>query len=186
MMQPWKTLDRRVILAHSKYLTVEEHTIELPDGVILDNWSWVITPDFVNVVALTEDGQFVCFRQVKYAIPGTSLAPVGGYIEPGEDPLVAAKRELLEETGYEAARWTALGTFAIDANRGAGTGYMFLAEGAKRIAEIDADDLEEQELLLLRRDAVEAALLGGEFRIMPWAMAVALALLHLNTRHIRR
>src|SRR5512139_728419 len=104
-MQSWKTLSRRVILEHSKYLVVEEHAVELPDGRVIEDWPWLITPDFVNVVAVTEGGQFLCFRQTKYGIEGDSLAPVGGYLEPGEDPLVAAQRELLEETGYQAAEW---------------------------------------------------------------------------------
>jgi ADP-ribose pyrophosphatase len=104
---------------------------------------------------------------------------VGGYIEPGEDPLVAAKRELLEETGYEATEWLALGSYPVDANRGAGIAYPFLARGARHIAKIDADDLEEQALLLLTREEIETALDTGEFKTLPWAAAIALALRHL-------
>src|SRR5512141_3208786 len=95
-MQNWKTLDRTTILNHSKWLAVEDHTVELPDGRVIPNWPWIITPYYINVVAVTDDEEFLCFRQIKYGVEGTSLAPVGGYIEPNEDPLVAAKRELLE------------------------------------------------------------------------------------------
>lgn len=175
-MQSWKTLARRTILNHSKFLLVEEHTVELPDGRIIDDWPWVTTPDYINVTAVTEEGLFLCFRQTKYAVDGASLAVVGGYLEPGEDPLVAAQRELREETGYEAATWLALGRFPVDGNRGAGVAYPFLAMGAHRVTEIDADDLEEQELLLLSRAEIEAALDAGEFKSLPWAAAVALAL----------
>jgi ADP-ribose pyrophosphatase len=175
-VQPWKTLTRRTVLDRGRYLTVEDHAIELPDGRILRDWPWVITPDYVNVVAVTSEGQFLCFRQTKYAVQGTSLAPVGGYIDPDEDPLSAAQRELLEETGYRAAEWTELGHFPVDGNRGAGTAYLYLARGASPIAEIDADDLEDQELLWLSPSEVEAALDAGEFKLLPWAAAVALAL----------
>ena len=120
-----------------------------------------------------------CFRQFKYAVEGVSLAPVGGYLEPGEDPLAGAQRELLEETGYQADEWIPLGQVAVDANRGAGIAYLYLARGARRVAEPDADDLEEQELLLLSRAEIEAALEEGQFRLLPWTAVVALALRHV-------
>jgi ADP-ribose pyrophosphatase len=174
-MQSWKTLSRRTILS-GKYLTVEHHAVELPDGRVIEDWPWVITPDFCNVVAITEGGEFLCFRQTKYGVTGTSLAPVGGYLEPGEEPLAAARRELLEETGYQAPEWTDLGTYRVGANRGVATAHLFLARGARRVAEPDADDLEEQDLLLLGRSEVEDALAAGEFKVLPWVAAMALAL----------
>jgi ADP-ribose pyrophosphatase len=176
-MRPWKTLARATVLAKSQFLTVEDHTVELPGGEVIEGWEWVITPDFANIAVLTEDGQFVCFRQTKYAAEGVSLAPAGGYIQPGEDPLVAAQRELREETGYEAPDWTDLGHYAVDGNRGAGVAHLYLARGARRVAEIDADDLEEQELVLLSRAEVEAALHAGEFKVLPWTALMAMALL---------
>jgi ADP-ribose pyrophosphatase len=148
----------------------------LPDGRVIDDWPWVITPDFACVVAVTPDNCYLCFRQVKYAVDGTTLAPPGGYLEPGEDPLAAAQRELLEETGYEAGEWIDLGRYAVDSNRGVATAYLYLALGARRVAEPDADDLEEQELLLLSRAEIEAALDAGAFKVVPWAAGVALAL----------
>lgn len=180
-MQPWKTLSRQTVLELPPYLVVEMHTVELPDGQIISDWPWVVTPDFVNVVAVTETGQFLFFRQTKYAITGTSLAPVGGYLESGEEPLAAARRELLEETGYEASAWKALGKFPVDGNRGAGTAHLFLAQEAHWVRPIEADDLEEQELLHLSRSEVQQALAEGQFKLMPWAGIVALALQVIET-----
>lgn len=179
-MRPWKTLTREIILNQSKFLIVEEHSIELPDGRIINDWPWLITPDFVNVLAVTEEEYFLCFRQTKYAVDGTSLAPVGGYLEPGEAPLAAAQRELLEETGYQASEWIDLGHYVVDGNRGAGTAYLFLARGARRVAEPDADDLEELRLLHLSRPELEAALAAGEFKVLSWAAIVALGLRHID------
>ena len=178
-MEKWKTLDRRTILDHGKYLTVEEHTVALPDGRVIPNWPWTIMPDFAIVIAVTERGAFLCFHQTKYGV-GETLAPVGGYIEPGEDPLKTARRELLEETGYTAEDWTGLGEYQVDGNRGAGRAYLYLAQGARCLSAPDADDLEEQRLLLLDRAELEAALDAGEFKVLAWATAVALALRHLE------
>ena len=177
-MQPWKLLRKHTLLSAPPWLIVESHEIELPNGKIIPNWAWVNTPDFVNVLAVTHAGQFLCFRQTKYAIAGISLAPVGGYLDPGEDPLAAAQRELHEETGYEADGWKYFGKFAVDGNRGAGHAHFFLATGARKVSETHADDLEEMHLLMLSRDEIQAALLAGEFKLVPWAACVALALLH--------
>jgi 8-oxo-dGTP pyrophosphatase MutT (NUDIX family) len=168
------------VLDRSPWLSVEEHIVELPDGRVIEDWPWLVGRAFVNVLAVTEEGAFLVFRQVKYALEGTSLAPVGGYLDADEGPLAAARRELLEETGHEASRWTPLGTYVVDGNRGAGVGHLYLAQGARMTAEPDADDLEEQELLTLSRPEVEAALLAGEFRVMSWATVVALALVQID------
>ncbi len=180
-MQPWKTRSRRTLFDRRPWIAVESHVVELPDGSVIEDWPWLVGREFVNVVAVTEDGTFLVFRQVKYAVDGTSLAPVGGYLDDEEDPESAARRELLEETGYEAAEWTSLGRYVVDGNRGAGVGHLFLARGARKLADPDADDLEEQELLLMSGHEVEAALLAGEFKVMSWATAVALALLSLGS-----
>ena len=179
-LRPWKTRSRSTVLDYGKWLVVESHTIDLPNGQLLEDWPWLITPDFINVVAVTEDHRFPLFRQTKYCFDGVSLAPVGGYLDPGEDALTAAKRELLEETGYEATTWTNFGRYCIDGNRGAGAGHLFLAQGACRVADPIVDDLEDQELLLLNQAEVEEALLAGEFKVMPWVAALALALHALN------
>jgi ADP-ribose pyrophosphatase len=69
----------------------------------------------------------------------------------------------------------------LDGNRGGGHGHLFLARGARKVAEPDADDLEEQELLTLSRAEVEAALLAGEFKVLSWATVVALALVTMGS-----
>ena len=179
-LQPWVTLSRQVVLSQPPFLVVENHVVQLPDGRVVASWPWVITPDYANVVAETEDGLYLCFRQTKYAVPGTTLAVVGGYLEPGEEPLHAAQRELREETGHEAAEWISLGDYWVDANRGAGHAHLFLARRAHPVAAIRSDDLEEQQLLHLSRAQLGAALARGEFRVLAWAAAVSLALSRLE------
>lgn len=179
MMKHWKTLSKTTILPYNRFLTVEEHAVELPDGRAILDWPWVVSPDYVNVAVITANGDFLCLRQFKYGAQATILAPAGGYIEPGEEPLAAAQRELLEETGYAAPDWVSLGSYVVDGNRGCGTAHLFLAQQAVKVAEPDADDLEEQELLLLSRAEVDAAVATGEFRILSWQMVMVMALRHL-------
>ena len=177
-MTPWRTLARETVLDKAPFLTVELHRVELPDGKIIPDWPWLITPDYVNVVAETVAGRFLCFRQTKYAVAGLSLSVVGGFVEPGEDRLAAAQRELLEETGHAATEWFDLGTYAVDANRGAGRAHFFLARGARLAAAATGGDLEEQQLLSLTCAELAQASAAGEFKALAWAAVVALALAH--------
>lgn len=177
-MTQWRTLAREEILDERPWLTVERHTIALPDGRIIDNWAWVTTPDFVIVVAITTENKYLCFRQMKYALPEGTLAVVGGYIGDGEEPLLAAQRELREETGYEAGEWIEMGQYCLDPNRGVARGHLFLARGAHWVTEIDSDDLEPQELIEMEPEAVRTAMRAGEFSVMSWTAALALSFLY--------
>jgi len=179
-LRVWETVSRKTILSHSKFLTVESHTVKLPDGQIIPNWAWLIIPSAAIVLAVTTDNKFLCFRQTKYAVAGTALAPVGGMLEPNEKPLDAAKRELLEEMGCESSEWVNLGSHILDPNRGIATIHLFLALNAKQVAKPNSDDLEDQELLFLTRSEIENALKAGEFKILAWSAVVAMSLNYLN------
>ncbi|MBN2502348.1 MAG: NUDIX hydrolase [Anaerolineales bacterium] len=179
-MNSWKTLSRTTILDHSIYLRVENHVIELPDGRILDKWPWVIARDFVNVIPVTDDGRILVFRQGKYGYQGTSIAPVGGYLEPGESPLEAARRELLEELGYQAREMIALNTTLMAPNLGFSTGNPFIARQLRFTGSPESDDLEEQELLEISLDELETALLEGAIKVTSWYASFANALLWLK------
>lgn len=184
-LRVWETVSRKTILNHSKFLTVESHTVKLPDGQIIPDWAWLIIPSAAIVLAMTDDDLFLCFRQTKYAVEGTSLAPVGGMLEPNEAPINAARRELLEEMGYESAEWVNLGSHILDPNRGIATMHLFLALKAKKVAEPNSDDLEDQELLLLSQNEIENALKAGEFKILAWSAVVAMSLNYLQTSEKR-
>jgi ADP-ribose pyrophosphatase len=184
-MRQWKTLKKITILDHSKFIKVEKHTIELPDKTIIDDWPWIVSPDYVLVFPTTNRKTILLHRQTKYAIEGTSYAPVGGYIEVGEDPLAAAKRELREEVGCEAEEWIPLGNYPNNGNHGGGRGHLFLALNAHKVGEPIIDDLEEMELIELSIDEVEQKLLQGEVKVMGWLAMVALGILYLRTNFIK-
>lgn len=178
-LRVWETVSRNTILEHGKFLTVENHVVKLPDGRIIPDWPWLIIPSAAIVLAVTADEQFLCFRQTKYAVAGTTLATVGGMLEPDEAPLEAAKRELLEEMGYASADWVSLGSHLLDPNRGIATMHLFLARNARKVAEPDSDDLEDQEMVFLSRKEIFQALRAGEFQVIAWSAVVAMALNHL-------
>jgi 8-oxo-dGTP pyrophosphatase MutT (NUDIX family) len=179
-LRPWKTTEKQTVLRFNRFLTVESHTVELPDGQVIPDWAWVIIPDAAIVLPVTAQGQFLCFQQTKYAIEGCTLAPVGGMLEPGETPLTAAQRELREEMGCEADQWISLASTLLDPNRGIATMHLFLALDARQVAEPVPDDLEDQQMLSLNQGEIEQALSQGEFKVAAWALTVALSLNYLR------
>ena len=175
-MKPWKTLSSEPVLSIGKWLGVEDRTVETPTGEVIEHWAWVTSPDYVTVLPVTGDGRFMVFEQGKYGLEGLSLAPVGGLVEPGEEPMQAAQRELLEETGCRAAEWHLLGSFVTDPNRGMARGSLFVARGVCQVAEPTGGDLEEQQLVYMTRAGLEDALLEQRFMVLAWATTVSLGL----------
>jgi ADP-ribose pyrophosphatase len=118
-------------------------------------------------------------RQYKHGPRTIGLTFPAGAIEPGEDPSVAARRELLEETGIEARRWRTLGRFVLNGNQGAGAVHLFFADG---LATVDCSpmrirsDLEEQEMMWLTEDELIESARCGQFKIASHALALAFAL----------
>lgn len=92
-----------------RLLKVRVDEVELPDGGRSVR-EYVLHPGAVVMLALTAAGEILIERQFRYPLGAHMLELPAGKIEPGEDPLVTAQRELLEETGYRAARWTYLAT----------------------------------------------------------------------------
>jgi 8-oxo-dGTP pyrophosphatase MutT (NUDIX family) len=104
-------------------MKVQQHSVKLKgsnDNVIND-WLWIDYHDRVNVLVQdgsSSDQRFLIFRQTKYALEGrTSLAIVGGIVEPGESPEHTAEREVEEELGRSCKSFDVLGRFRTDVNR---------------------------------------------------------------------
>ena len=104
------------------------------------------TGNWVNVIPLLDDGQVVLIRQWRFGIAAPTLEIPGGVVDPGESPHEAAQRELLEETGYRAARWTPLGTVHPNPAFMSNECSMFLAEGLEWVETPRGDGDEEIEV----------------------------------------
>ena len=172
----WRVLDRKSLLSASPWMEVFQERVQLPSDKIIDDFYRVVLPEFAVAVPQTTDGRFVLVRGYKHGLGRVTLSPPAGLLNQGEEPLVAAKRELLEETGYVAEGWRSLGKFVVDGNRQCGTMHVFAAIKAERVAQAMEDDSEILDVELLDQADVVTALSRGEFGTLAGASAIALAL----------
>jgi ADP-ribose pyrophosphatase len=177
-------------VASSSFARCQLHSVRRPDGSTVDNWIFFDERPHVNVLVRTHvDRRFVVFRQSKYALPHGTLAPVGGFVEDGETPAAAAKRELQEELGLVSMAWRELGSYMTSANRGGGRVHSYFADSAvpapshhAHSRALVSDDAEAQRIVRLTRTDLQDALLAGRFGEVKWTATIALALLAVPRR----
>ena len=166
-LKHWTVLGRRTLLDASPFLRVHADTVELPDGRRVQDFYQVEQSDFVIMFVEDEAGRALMLRQYKHGVRRVSQTFPAGGINAGEEPLAAAKRELLEETGYVSDDWTALGAYAVQANHRGCLCHMFHARNARKVAEPDSGDLEEMRLEFLTRGELLEAAAAGDYALLP-------------------
>jgi ADP-ribose pyrophosphatase len=176
-LRPWTVLGQQLLLSAPPWLAVYQERVELPTRRVLDDFYRIVLPDFVEVVPVTESGEIIMVRGYKHGLGDVTLSPPSGMIHADEEPLLAARRELLEETGYEAPEWENLGRYVVDGNRQCGNMHLFVARGARRVRPPDEDEMEELQVEFMTPQQVLDALRAGEYRNLAGAGAVALAVL---------
>lgn len=92
------------LVYNGHFLKVQRDTIELPDGKRTGR-EYILHPGAVVILPLLDDGTVLMERQYRYPLHDVFIEFPAGKIDPGEDPLLAAKRELEEETGYSGGEW---------------------------------------------------------------------------------
>lgn len=120
--------------------------------------------DWVNMVALTPEGQSVMVRQYRFGVGYSTLETPGGMVDAGEDSLTAAKRELLEETGYASDTWHYLG--AVEPNPAIHNHlcHHWLAEKAQQVQPPEPGAGEVIDVVTLSEAEIKAAVTAGELR----------------------
>ena len=133
-------------------------------------------PDYVVIFGTNSANEAMCLWHYKHGPGRICLGLPAGYIQDGELPFSAAKRELLEETGCKAKAWRHLGCFTVDGNRGCGKANIFRAEGVYRVSEPMSDDLEEFKIEWLDFASLKKHLLAGDVGNLSDAVAMSLGI----------
>ncbi|MDO8530285.1 MAG: NUDIX hydrolase [bacterium] len=118
--------------------------------------------DTALIIPVTEDGKIIIARQEQPGVkPFAGL--VGGRLDEGEEPLEAAKRELMEETGYEAKEWLLFDS-SQPVSKIDWAVYLFIAKGCKKVTEQNLDGAEKVEMLFINFNEFIEITLGDESR----------------------
>lgn len=158
-----------------KYKKIPDHAKKAFSGHIFDVYQWdqelfdgskavfesLKRSETVTIIPVTEDGKIIFIEEEQPMIP-LHLKNVAGKVDPGETPETAAKRELLEETGYEAKElelwYEENPIYKID-----WTVYTYVAKGCKKIAEQNLEAGEKIKVILLSFDEFIEKVLDENF-----------------------
>ncbi len=134
------------------------------------------SPDWVNIVALTDADELVLVEQFRHGVERLTLEIAGGMVDPGETPRQAAERELREETGYVAREWRQIGR--IDPNPAIQDNccHTFLALGAEPREEPSFDSTEQCRVVLAPWEETPRLVAEGEI-----THALVVVALHFET-----
>lgn len=100
------------VLVQGSFLQMRRDTVRLPDGALASR-EYVVHPGAVVIIPLLDDGRVLLERQFRYPVDRVMTEFPAGKLDPGEDPLACARRELLEETGYTAGQWAYAGALHL-------------------------------------------------------------------------
>ena len=156
-IKKWKTLESEYLF-NRPWLTVRKDKVELPNGVINPEHYVLEYPDWVNVTAITKEGKFVMIEQYRHGLDDVFLELAAGVIENGEDPLMAARRELQEETGYIGGEWKLLTAIGQNPSTSNNLTYCFLATDVVPTGEQHLEYSEDIAVRLLDPDKVKRLL----------------------------
>jgi ADP-ribose pyrophosphatase len=182
-INPWKVLEST---RPRKNLRVDR--CELPNGkvietMILEFGTWATT------VALTKKQEVVLIKQYRHGVGKIIWEFPGGVVDAGESPLQAAKRELLEESGFgvapepekeDAPGWYKTGVVSPNPDNHTNVIHTFLALDVEMIAPQDLDPTEEIDVHLVPLEEVLRMATNGELLQSMQVSALFFALAHLN------
>ncbi len=162
-IEKWKILESRYLIRRP-WLTARVDKVELPNGVVHPEYYVLEYPTWVNIIAVTTDGRFVMVEQYRHGLGDVFTELVAGVAEKGEEPLQAARRELLEETGFGGGEWQLYTVLSANPGSMNNLTYTFLATDVEPMSKQHLDETEDIAVRLLTADEVKAMLLSDEMK----------------------
>ncbi len=174
----WQVLAKTQVL-NTPYLKIHSERVKLPNGVVLPDYYIIENRGWVGIVPVTEDGRFLINRQYKHGIGEYVLEfPAGGIDEGENDPLVAANRELMEESGYSAEpdKITLLTEMIANPTSAVTRIWWYLARDVRKTGEQKLDPAEEIENSLVTPAELLHLIHSGQFSVQGQVAAAYMAM----------
>ena len=150
----WERLNSHT-LVDCFHVKVNKDEVRLPNGAIIPDFYTVRIPDAAMICAITDDDCVLLKREYRYACGEEVIeCPAGMFDEAETDPLVVAKRELLEETGYSSTEWTYFGPTWESTSKLTNKIHLFMAKGCKKVASQHLDTNEH--IMVMKVKLIEA------------------------------
>lgn len=157
----WKRISSRTI-ADCRVFTVREDTAQ--NGSANSTFFGIENPDWVNVIAITPEREVVLIRQFRHGAGDVTTEIPGGMVDAGEEPEAAARRELLEETGFTSEKWVRIGVSDPNPALQQNTMHHFLALDAVKTSEVGFDEHESVVATLVPEADIGKLIASGEIR----------------------
>jgi 8-oxo-dGTP pyrophosphatase MutT (NUDIX family) len=178
----WEIISSRQVL-DTPFLKIRCEELALPDGTTLDEYYIIENRGWVGIVPVTEDGRIIINKQYKHGIGQEVLEfPAGGIDENEADPLIAAHRELMEETGYsvDSDKITLLSHMIANPTSASTEIWWYLACDVRLTGEKKIDPAEVIENILVTPQELLNLLHSGAFAVQGQIAAAYLALERLG------
>ena len=153
-MKRWEILESTYLL-RNPHVNVRQDRCKLPDDRVIDDFFVVEEPNYAMVLVLTPQREVVMVEQYKHGIQEVVYELPAGYFEPDGAPAVEqARRELVEETGYDVPELMQISTHISHPTRMSNRMYLFAGVNAQRVAAQSLDDNEDIKVHLFDVDTV--------------------------------
>ena len=159
-VRKWERLSSERV-ADMRIFTVNRHLMRNPRNGRDREISLLETPDWVNVIGLTDDRHVVLVEQYRHGVDEITLEIPGGLVDRGEDPRDAAVRELREESGFTGTRVSELGRVQPNPAFLDNVCHTYLVEGCARTHDLDLDAGEDIEVHLIPLDDIPRVIAEG-------------------------